>query len=86
MRQTFEQLRLQRDSINNHIIDKLHDDKIQLKIMADSMAEAATNIQGQGYAAFLSTRDTFLSEIDRIVEEYSLFMCAASTVRVSSPK
>lgn len=86
MGQTFEHLRTQRDTINNQIIDKLYDDKIHIKLMADDMAEAATNIQGQGYLSFVNAREKFLSEVDRIVEEYSLFMCSASSVRVSSPK
>lgn len=86
MGNAFQQLRQQRDSINNLIIDQLEQDKVHLKIMADNMAEAATNIQGQGYGSFVNARETFLSEIDRIVEEYAVFICSAQSARVRTPK
>lgn len=81
MDKNFEQLRTQRDMITNQIIDRLYEDKVHLKIMADNMAEAATNIQGQGYGAFVNARETFLSEVDRLVEEYTVFICNPSTIR-----
>ena len=82
----FQKLKTQRDTINNLIIDKLEQDKVHLKIMADNMAEAATNIQGQGYGSFVNARESFLSEIDRVVEEYSVFICASPSLRFRTPK
>lgn len=86
MKQTLEQLTQQRNDINNQFLQRLHDDKVHIKILGDSMAEAATNINGQGYVGFVNARETFLAEIDRIVEEYSLFMCSDARARVSCPK
>jgi len=34
------------------------------------MAECATNIKGQGYSAFINSRENFLEKIDRICRFY----------------
>lgn len=75
MGKTLEQLRREKDEIENAVLKKLREDNTQIKIMADNMAEAATNIQGQGYGNFVNARQTFLSEVDRISKEYAYFVC-----------
>lgn len=72
---TFDNLKNQRDEINNIFLQKIKQDKALVKILADSMAEAATNIQGQGYPAFLNARETFLSEVDRMSGDCALWIC-----------
>ncbi len=60
----------QRTKINNLIIKKINDDKNRLRELADNMAESATNMHGQGYGAFIVSRDLFLSELDNISKDY----------------
>lgn len=75
---TISELKQQRDNINNSLLKKLLEDKILIRTLADNMAEAATNIQGQGYSVFLNSREIFLSEIDRMSSEYSSFVRSES--------
>ena len=86
MEQTLALLKQQRDDINRQFLTKMYKDNVHMKILADNMAEAATNIQGQGYAAFVNARETFLNEMDRISDEYSVFMCDESCTPKSYPK
>ena len=73
---TITDLKRQRDEITNHFLAKLREDKVLIRTLADNMAEAATYIQGQGYTNFLNARENFLNEIERISNEYSLFVCS----------
>lgn len=79
-----QKLRQQRNSINEQILAYLKQDSILLKTLADSMAEAATNIQGQGYANFVNARETFLSEVDRIQKDYSSYLCSVADPTIRS--
>ena len=72
---SINELKRQRDEITNKVLSQLHKDSNLLKVLGDNMAEAATNIQGQGYANFLNARETFLAELTRIQIDYSSFLC-----------
>jgi hypothetical protein len=84
--QILENLKTQRNDINAQFLKTMCNDSKNLKILADNMAEAATNIQGQGYGAFVNAREAFLTEVDRILEDYSLFMCHETSSKSISPK
>ena len=71
-----ESLKKQRDGINEQILAHMKQDASLLKVLADNMAECATNIQGQGYGSFVIARETFLSEVDRIQKDYSFYICS----------
>lgn len=66
-----KQLQLQKD-----MLKQIREDSLLVKRLADNMAECATNIHGQGYSAFLDARETFLSELDKLYEEYCFFIGA----------
>ena len=46
-------------------VEKKRKDTQNLKDLAENMAECATNIQGQGYASFIASRENFLSELEK---------------------
>ena len=45
-------------------------DSLAIKQLAEDMAEAATNIQGQGLQTFIQTREQFLATVQRTREKY----------------
>ena len=59
----------QRHNINCDIIECLQDDIRNIKILAETMVECATNIKGQGYSTFISAREDFLSSIDSLYQQ-----------------
>jgi hypothetical protein len=83
-RQSLENLRNQRNEIDAEFLKTMCTDSKNIKILADNMAEAATNIQGQGYITFVTAREAFLSEMDRVLEDYSLFMCQDPSAKILS--
>lgn len=85
-RQSLEQLKQQRNDINIEFLKTMCRDSKNIKVLADNMAEAATNIQGQGYITFVTAREAFLDEMDRMLADYSLFMCNESLTKSISPK
>jgi superoxide dismutase len=66
-----QELMRQRDSIHAQLLTQINNDSAMLMVLADNMAECATNMQGQGYTAFITARETFLCEVARLREEYS---------------
>lgn len=78
---TITELKRKRDEITLSFLSQLKADSNLIKTLGDSMAEAATNIQGQGYGNFLNARETFLSELNRMHDEYALFLCSESCSR-----
>lgn len=47
----------------------LQDSLYRIKILADNMAECATDIKGQGYTSFVSARSEFIDLVDRLHDE-----------------
>ena len=47
------------------LAEEVSKDTQNLKDLAENMAECATNIQGQGYASFIASRENFLSELEK---------------------
>lgn len=78
-----QELKNQRDNINNQILAYMKEDAVLLKTLADNMAECATNMQGQGLPAFVNARESFLSEVDRIQKDYSFYVCSIGGVSKS---
>lgn len=66
-----QELMIQRDSIYVQLLNQINDDSANLMVLADNMAECATNMQGQGYLTFIAARENFLREVSRLREEYS---------------
>ena len=60
-----ENLIKQHDELNRQLATEVSRDTQRLKEMAETMAECATNIQGQGYSAFITSRENFLTELER---------------------
>lgn len=58
-----------RNNIQNQICSYLMQELTNLMVIGENMAECATNIQGQGYSAFILSRDTFLKECGRLQDE-----------------
>lgn len=58
-----------RNDIQRRICDYLSNELSNLMAFGESMAECATNINGQGYALFIGARDTFLHECRRLQDE-----------------
>ena len=85
-KQTLENLRNQRNEVNAQFLKTMCNDSKNIKILADNMAEAATNIHGQGYLSFVNAREAFLAEMDRVLEDYSLFMCPDPLTKNVFPK
>lgn len=65
-----ENLHEQQKIIRRKMRRKIINDAARLKQLADDLAECATNIQGQGYMEFVRCREVFLSEIDKMSEDY----------------
>jgi hypothetical protein len=59
-----------KQDINNKIIKKVNVDTTVLISLADSMAEAATNMHGQGYTGFIQARDLFMKTIHDMNTDY----------------
>lgn len=78
-----ESLKTQQDQIKRHLISKITNDISMIKNLADDMAESATNIQGQGYLMFVQSREKFLSELDRVTEEYCALISPEKPSKVS---
>ena len=68
---TITNLLKQKVTINDEIQQKMLRDKAEVIRLADAMAEAATNMQGQGYGAFINAREEFLETIRSMHEDYS---------------
>ena len=68
---TITSLLKQKVSINDEIQQKMLTDKAEVIRLADAMAEAATNMQGQGYGEFIKARENFLETIRSMHEDYS---------------
>lgn len=58
----------QRKSINDKILGCLESDIVAVKIAAESMAECATDIKGQGYASFMQSREAFMDTVEKLHE------------------
>ena len=68
----------QKRFINDAILKQMADDTEELIDLADAMAEAATNVQGQGYTSFIQARDNFVSSIKAKNQQYSLLQRSQS--------
>lgn len=75
---TLTQLKKEQMKINNGFIEQIRGDTIVLRTLADNMAECATNIRGQGYTTFLSSRDTFLKSLDNMLKDYVSYLSVDS--------
>lgn len=73
---TIRELRKRKDEITISFLSQLKADSNLVKTLGDNMAEAATNMQGQGYANFVNSRELFISELNRMHGEYALFLCS----------
>jgi hypothetical protein len=62
------------DTIKKHLVFKINSDACLLRQLADDMAESATAIHGQGYSAFVNSRERFLSELTRVSDEYCMLV------------
>lgn len=69
-----EKLCEEQNLIEQKFNERVREDNFYIRSLADNMAEAATNIQGQGYAAFVAAREQFLREMDRLCDEYSNYL------------
>ena len=58
-----------RQSITCDIIQCIQDQVTGIKVSAEHMIECATNIKGQGYSTFMSSREEFLSKIEGLSEQ-----------------
>jgi hypothetical protein len=56
--------------LNYDLSQKMQSDNEALIELADEMAERATTFGGQGYKAFLESRERFTSALHRINDEY----------------
>lgn len=70
-----QELRAKQEQLQNQMLKQIKEDSILLRVLADNMAECATNIQGQGYATFLQARENFLTELDRLYDDYCFLVC-----------
>lgn len=60
-----KQLIDQHDKLREQLLLQINRDASRLCDLADTMAECATNVQGQGYSAFINARKDFMDEIDK---------------------
>lgn len=72
---TIKNLILEKNEITAKVLAKLKKDKVNIKVLADNMAEAAMHIQTQGYVNFLNSREAFLSEVERVSQDYQNYIC-----------
>ena len=66
-----QELVTKRVTAQNDLCCYVHDALYRIKVLADNMAESATDIRGQGYISFVTSRSEFLDEVDRLHEEIS---------------
>jgi hypothetical protein len=52
------------------LFDKIKSDRTLIRELAENMAECATNIHGQGYQAFIASREVFIDTLNRFEKEY----------------
>ena len=62
----------QRYSIHMQLVKQLREDTDLLATKAETMAECATNIKGQGYSSFMTARDDFIKYLNDFRENYSI--------------
>lgn len=73
---TITNLILEKNEITARVLAKLKKDKVNIKVLADGMAESAMHIQSQGYNNFLSCREAFLAEVERVSDDYENYICS----------
>jgi hypothetical protein len=61
-----------RQNITCDIIDILKSEVTNIKVCAEDMIECATNIKGQGYTAFIHSREEFLDKINSLYSQLEL--------------
>lgn len=69
-----ENLLKQHEELRRQLSEEIGRDTQKLKQMAEDMAECATNIQGQGYVAFITSRENFLTELERFRQCWADFL------------
>jgi hypothetical protein len=69
MTETLQQLVAQRNLIYGEIIDYISTELLNIMTAGENMAECATNIQGHGYFAFISSREQFLEKTRNLQQE-----------------
>lgn len=68
---TVQQLMTDQKAFASRLCEQMEKDYETVKRLAEDMAECATNIQGQGYSAFIEARNRFLTQIEKMHDEYA---------------
>ena len=71
---TTSSLILQKQKMDRLIAETLCHDMEQLSVMADSMAEAATNLTGHGFQVFMTERQQFLAKVKSMRDDYMFLL------------
>ena len=66
---TLQEMIQKRQDITCDILKCLQKEVTEIKVSAEYMIECATNIKGQGYSTFISSRQDFLDRIDNLSSE-----------------
>ena len=69
-----QELLKHKDALHAQIVKQIETDSDSLKTLADNMAECASNMNGQGYNSFIASRESFLSDLNRVKSNYLNFV------------
>lgn len=67
---SIEEFRELQKQVGRQYVNQITKDISSIRQQAECMVENATNIQGQGYSAFIESRDIFMKNLDQIEKDY----------------
>lgn len=57
------------DTIHQNLLVRLGDEVSDIRSLADTMAECATNMHGHGYVSFINAREEFMKAMDKFKDD-----------------